>query len=560
MSSLTSELFGEFIRNLPNDEFELNKVNEYLSLYVPKLVNASGLCFFKTILVSPSNISRPKVLDLEDVLHEYRYGELGETKEIIFNVGSGGYIKNIAAVHAGEEWNTDLENDFYVISKTIYLIYGRAKAMKYLNRHVFHDSLTGVANETQLTRFMESKLEAGVFTDYCTSFINIKSMKLFNGNYGSRVGNQVLIKFARKIELFLGDAGCIARLGGDNFAVFSKKSLQTDFIEFLKDICIDLDLNDGKVVTVKVESRIGFCFMQPGETISDAMNNSSIALNCARKSCGTDVVLYEENMKIRMLSVKQLERNVPDALRKEEFIVYYQPKASIRDVTKYTIDGAEALVRWIRDGKMVMPGDFVPILEENGMITQVDFYVLERVCQDIKEWEKRGIAPVKISSNFSRRHLRNPHFADRIEEIIKQYDVDPSYIEIEITESYEAEDMEALSLFEGKMHDLGISLAVDDFGSGFSSLKMLKNISSDTIKLDKSIIDGIGGEQKDDEIIVGHVIHMVVELGKKVIAEGVEHKAQADFLRRSGCPSIQGYLYAKPMPKDEFEKMLIEDV
>lgn len=225
--------------------------------------------------------------------------------------------------------------------------------------------------------------------------------------------------------------------------------------------------------------------------------------------------------------------------------MYYQPKVDISNTSDIKVNGAEALVRWKKDGEMVSPGEFIPVLEKNGLITLVDFYVLEQVCMDINRWIEQGIQPIKVSSNFSRRHLQDGDFADKVEEIIKKYNVDPKYIEIEITESYDDEDMQALSKFEKRMHELGIDLSVDDFGSGFSSLKMIKNIVADTIKLGKSIIDGIGNDGSE-EIIVSHIIMMILHLGKNVIAEGVETEQQAAFLRKNGCNNIQGFLYGRP--------------
>ena len=156
---------------------------------------------------------------------------------------------------------------------------------------------------------------------------------------------------------------------------------------------------------------------------------------------------------------------------------------------------------------------------------------------------------------FAERYGTNyMEFANKVEAVFRKYQVDPSYFEIEITESYDSEDMEALVQFEKRMHEIGVKLSVDDFGSGFSSLKMVKNIVSDTIKLDKSIIDGVGSDDKNNEIIVSHIIKMIRCLGKEVLAEGVETKEQAAFLRDNGCDLIQGYLYGKPIPREEFEE------
>lgn len=557
MSQLVNQDYQEFLQKIPNNEYDLETIKKIFRENVPKLAKKCKLCFLRVELLSPNNQHEDGSTSEDVVLLDSGNIEEENMKEIVFDLGNGGTARFTAKLEDGTEWTEQIEDDFYVIARTIYIIYGRARAMQFLHNLTFHDSMTGVANEAALYQFMKNAMEKGIFDSYCVNFVNIKNMKLFNERYGHPFGDQMIIQYARKIEHFLGEKGCIARLGGDNFLVIIDREQEDAFLDYMLDIHVDLKLPNSMSISVKMESRVGYYYVRNGNDISIAMANSSIALSQARRDSASDVIRFEDNMKLEMLQTKQLTENVPNALQNEEFVVYYQPKALMEGKSEYTLHGAEALVRWRKNGVMIPPMDFIPLLEENGMITEVDFYVFEHVCLDIKTWEAVGIQPVRISSNFSRRHLRDEHFADKIETIIRKYDINPAYLEIEITESYNIEDMEALNRFESRMFELGIKLSVDDFGSGYSSIKMLKNISAGIIKIDKSIIDGIGSGNQDDETIVAHMIHMIRALGKEVIAEGVEYPSQAEFLQKNDCNMIQGYLFGKPMPKDEFEKELM---
>lgn len=556
MGKLVSREIYEMIDRIPENEFDLSTISRIFSEIMVKVADEYGIVF-KSATSSELERKSNQVKSTRNLF----FFENGEDcyeyeKKQIFNTGNGEFVTIVGATTDNSPWDVDKEEDFYILARLFFMIFGRARAMSNLKRLAFTDYMTGVANEEQLYKYMCSKLATGTFGSYCSNFINIKNMKLFNTKYGNKLGDRIITQYAKKLEQNVGDAGCVARLGGDNFLVFIESEKEIDFLKNIETLPVEFNDQNNEIVSVEIDSRIGYCHMKPESQISDAMDHSSIALMMAKRNTNPDTVMYEEEMKIEMMKLKQLEDSIPKALANEEFVVYYQPKADISDLDNFKLSGAEALVRWNKDGVMVPPMEFIPIMEKNGYVIEIDYYVLEKVCKHLKEWEEKGLNLTKVSVNFSRRHLRNSDFADTIEEIISKYDINPKYLEVEITESYDVEDIEALKVFEQRMHKLGIALSVDDFGSGFSSLKMIKNISADIIKLDKSIIDGIGNGSVPDEIIVSNIIRMIKGLGKGVIAEGVEHVEQAKFLTENGCDFIQGYLYKRPIPKDEFEKML----
>lgn len=265
---------------------------------------------------------------------------------------------------------------------------------------------------------------------------------------------------------------------------------------------------------------------------------------------------FEPEMLNRTIKANTISTMFPDAIRNEEFVVYYQPKVSLSD---NKLCGCEALTRWVKDGNIVSPADFIPVLEREGTICKLDFYVLDKACADIKRWLETGLNPVRVSTNFSKLHLHNKDFAEEIISIINKHGVDPAYVEVELTESSGYEDYEALAEFVRKMKSYGVSTSIDDFGTGYSSLNLLKDLDVDIIKLDKSFLDNLGDEKKTDEVVIRHIVNMVNELDMQVVAEGVETNAQADLLQGFSCSMAQGYLFDKPLPCAEFEKRMKSD-
>lgn len=556
MSRFVSEDCYNILSRISDDDFEMSHIFDVFREEIPRIAQKYGIILLSSTVYEPVRKSHEmRVSEFE--MYNATNGMAANNIQETFPIGNGGRVVVTAGIATESVWTEELMQDVHVISRLVYLLLGRANSMATLNHLTFNDQLTGISNETGLNGFMGKTLGRGIFDNYSSNFINIKNMKLINSRYTKEAGDAVMRMYAKKIEVFAREKGngIAARLGGDNFLVFIEQKHEEEFLEYMNNLVIQYTREEGKVKDIKIESRIGYYIIRPGDGIDEAMRNADVAARFARKATYPDVVKFEDNMMDNILKIRQLEQNIPHAIDNKEFVVYYQPKVDISRKGEYKLNGAEALVRWKKDGQMISPGDFVPVLEKSGLITLIDYYVFEQVCVDIKDWIERGFTPVKVSSNFSRRHLQDSEFSNKVEAIIRKHNIDTSYIEIEITESYDDEDMQALMRFEQRMHELGVDLSVDDFGSGFSSIKMIKNIVADTIKLDKSIIDGIGNEGPDD-IIISHIISMINNLGKKVIAEGVETEKQADYLRLNGCNNIQGFLFAKPCAKEEFEQYM----
>jgi EAL domain-containing protein (putative c-di-GMP-specific phosphodiesterase class I) len=354
-------------------------------------------------------------------------------------------------------------------------------------------------------------------------------------------------------------------MGGDNFVSLIKNEHLDDFLELIGNLKIILNIN-GKIIPVEISAKAGVYPIAAGDNVSTIMNNISIAMTVAKRSQHHDFIWFRPTMMERTIHDKELAGAFNSALEAHEFLVYYQPKI---DFSAKKLCGCEALSRWQRDGSLLEPGQFIPILEQEGTICSLDFYVLNKVCEDIKDWIDRGITPIRVSTNFSRLHMHNPRLAEDIYNVIQKYGIDPSYIEIELTESIGYDDFEALEKFVNKLHSYGIGTSIDDFGTGFSSLNLISELKVDVLKLDKSFVtppkqtedestESYNQRLKSNYIVLKTIINMAVELGLEVICEGVETKQQSNMLENLGCHMVQGFLYDKPLPHDEFETRLTD--
>ena len=247
---------------------------------------------------------------------------------------------------------------------------------------------------------------------------------------------------------------------------------------------------------------------------------------------------------------KILEERLKNGIKNNEFVIYLQPKF---DTNTGKLAGAEALIRWNRDGKLVMPNIFIPLFEKYELITELDTYVLENICRLQQQWRKQEYNIVPISVNESRLHLYNENHINDLIDLVNKYNVQPNTIELEMTETTVVNNVELAKEAEKNVHKLGFIVSMDDFGTGYSSFSMLKNINIDVLKMDKSFFDDVL-ESRRGKIIIEAVIEMSHKLNIKVVAEGIETKEQVEYLKNIKCDMIQGYYFEKPMTIEKFEE------
>lgn len=414
------------------------------------------------------------------------------------------------------------------------------------------DNLTMISNERGLFAFMKEIEANGTVGQYDTYFCNIRSMRVLNNRWTDVGGSQIIVGVARTMADFVEGNGIVARMGGDNFFVFLKKEYRNDFIALMEELVVRIVLDDT-AYHARVGTRMGMYSNQEGDTVRWCLDAASMALQHIRVSSDKFCIEFQKDMQQRDLRVKGIKDDLRQGIEDKEFEIFYQPK--IRLSTK-EICGAEALSRWNRKGEIILPSEFVPVIENNGAVCHLDFYVFEQVCKNIKEWQRAGIEPVRISSNFSKKHLGNANFAEEILQTLDRYEVDYSLVEIELTEASDAEDSRTLKEFLNIMNCKGIRTSIDDFGSGYSSLKLLKEMKMSTVKLDKSLIDDTGIGIRENDAITSNLISMLNDLGMEVVAEGVEYSEQICFLKKSGCDIVQGFYFDRPLREQEFTERL----
>lgn len=384
-------------------------------------------------------------------------------------------------------------------------------------------------------------------------YSNITSFKYINDVFGYDVGNQLLNEFSFFIKNKLKDAP-FSRIYADRYvAVIPYKNQEAAKQAILKILDEFEELCRKKFVSFNVWTRVGAYEYEEGDDIHKAINFANYALDEIGSSSRNECVFYDEEMHNRVLLQKNVEKDMRPAMENGEFEAFYQPKYNIE--TEELV-GAEALVRWRHPQKgLLSPALFIPIFEKNNYILQVDFYIFECVCRLLVKLEKEGKELFPISSNFSRRHLDQPDFIERLTKIVEKYQVQPRFLEIEITETVATNDFDVLIETVKKLKEKGFLVSIDDFGSGYSSIQLLYKLPIDVLKFDKVFVDNENVSNLEGEL-VDSIISVSRKNGIKVICEGVETKEQEDFVRRHNCIYVQGFLYSKPLPEEEFIRLL----
>ena len=551
-----SEKLCNLISVLTSSVTTLAEMNEKLQETLPALAEELQLGRLSVVVSNPQNVYEPLGINKEMISYESPAGFNPDTYEKFYFTEENGFIRLKANLLPQIEWTDQNKKfvDFYV--DLSYLLCSRARLMNLMDAVKITDSLTGALNLHGLQETVGEILSKKEIQNFSVVLLNFKNFKYINQRVTTDNGDIILRKYSMLVQGFLEGKGYLARLGSDNFLTLVDKKRLSEFIEFIKNVSISVN-NKGTVESIKIDVRAGVYETNEETTFGDIMSNSAVALDSARHSRNKDILFFEREMLEKALHDKSISNMFLDSLAKNEFKVYYQPKV---DLQTNMLCGCEALSRWYAQ-RLITPAEFIPILEQEGTIKNLDFYVLETVCRNIREWIDKGIEPVLISTNFSKLHLSDDHFEEHIISTLKKYDVPSKYLELELTELSDYQYFERLVSFVNKMQDEGFKISIDDFGTGYSSMSLVRNLNPDVIKLDKSLIDNVAaGDDKKartDRIISRSIIKMAQELGIKVIAEGVETKEQAEFLLKNDCFMAQGWLFDKALDHDEFEKRLV---
>lgn len=418
------------------------------------------------------------------------------------------------------------------------------------------DALTGLYNRDAFFRHARNAINASPDKKFILLTLDIERFKLINDIFGVDEGDKLLKYIADIMKANCPKDALCARLGGDVFVMMitddgsGRKFCDADF-EPLEKTLNDYPLN------INIAVKFGVYYVhRPNAAISVMCDHAKLACESIKGKYDVKFALYDDSMRSAILLEQEISNDMWRALHEEQFEVYFQPKY---DLDSGYIAGAEALVRWRHPQKGFMsPAQFIPLFEKNGFITDLDMYVWEKVCAAIKGWTDAGVPIVPISVNVSRVDIYNPNLAEILMKTVEKYGVSTEYLHLEITETAYTENPQQIIDTIAKLHDLGFSIEMDDFGTGYSSLNMLNELPLDVLKLDMRFLQGENGEDKKSNII-NFLVSLAKWLGLSVVAEGVETLEQVLFLRSMSCNLGQGYYFAKPLAKSDFENMLREN-
>jgi diguanylate cyclase (GGDEF)-like protein/PAS domain S-box-containing protein len=434
------------------------------------------------------------------------------------------------------------------------------KRIRYLARM---DPLTKIPNRMQFQHLLQRGIARARRTgkSLCLFYIDIDYFKEINDTFGHLAGDTTLETVAERLSAALPQRSTIGRLAGDEFAVIvdeltadDKGIVETsELAQKLLNRLADPFFVQGHEVFMTASMGIAY-YPKDAPNVIDLIRNADAALYHAKKSGGNIYSFYAPRMNEASVERLMTKSKLKRAFERDELLVHYQPKYNLETGEVF---GAEALVRWdLPERGLILPSDFIPIAEDSNLIIEIGEWVLDKVCEDFRFWQRSVSSPGRVSVNLSLKQLRQLNFVSRISSIMRGHEVSPTSLELEITETTLMENPERTIRMLDQLYGLGLHLAIDDFGTGYSSLSALQQFPISTLKIDRSFVRNVV-KNPDDATIVDTIIQMGRNLNMDVVAEGVEDEAQLTFLQKLGCTYVQGLLFGEPMSSDNYLELLL---
>ncbi len=441
-----------------------------------------------------------------------------------------------------------------LVMRSVASFVGRNRLAVFAEQLAFYDDL-GYPNHRSFIHYLNKENQQKRLGDKVAMHYNLRHFTIVNQEVGRVAGDVIMHRHFEGLERLIGDDGYAAHLGGDNFELMCDGSLMDQVLSYLSGTPVCYNDHTGDFVNISSSVGVycipsGFVMHDQGEIMEKIITSSRAAQTGGKEQ----VVFFDRSLVIDREKAMRVQQLFPEALKNEEFHVFYQPKVNI---ATGEICGAEALCRWFLGDGIVPPMEFIPALEETKDICRLDFYMLDHVCRDIRRWLDGGQSVVRVSVNLSRKHIMDVDLVKNITSIIDKNNVPHKYIEIELTETTTDVEFSDLKRVVSALQQQGIYTSVDDFGMGYSSLNLIRAIPWNVLKVDRSLLpveeDGRGSTRS---IMFKYVVAMARALGLECVAEGVETRLQLDVLRENKCELAQGYFFDRPLPVDEFEKRL----
>ncbi len=429
----------------------------------------------------------------------------------------------------------------------------KEKARQREKELIFVHPLTGAGNKLWFMGRTKELLQSG--GRYALVVLDIDKFKVFNDMFGFEQGDSLLVHIAKVLERHVGEREAFAHLAADKFLILlvydSKAETRRRMDEVMREIA---DYRFSMENSFNMVTNAGvYVVEEPQMPFGMMSDRAYIAVGLVKGGYTSRCIFYQDEMRRQIIKEYELEQDMNTALSNSDFAVYIQPKYCLKTGG---LAGGEALVRWQHPVKgLIMPDKFIPVFEKNGFITRLDDYMLRRMCETMQNWAWQGRPPLKMSVNQSRLSLSDVGYIRCLKNIISEYHFAPWELELEITESAFCGNINSMTDMTRKLRQSGFKLSIDDFGSEYSALKMLKDTVVDTVKIDRAFFCETSNTARSNKI-VSSIVALARELEMETVAEGVETREQASFLRDIGCDLAQGYYFAKPMPLADFDRLI----
>ena len=433
------------------------------------------------------------------------------------------------------------------------------KTQEQIKYIAYHDTLTGLPNRNLLNELLVHSITLAERNNKCMAvlFLDIDGFKMINDSKGHGMGDQILQEVAERLLKTLRKSDVIARHGGDEFIVIIEELDNCSGVELIANKIINCFQepfhleNQDYFLTTSVGVAV---YPADGQTPDMLIKNADIAMYKAKENGKNQYLFCTPVMKDVANETMEFSTNLYRAIEKNELELYYQPQLSCHN---NQIMGVEALIRWRHPVMgLISPAKFIPIAEKTGLILPIGEWVLRTACQQNKKWQEQGLPKIRMGVNLSLRQFHNNDLLNLVESVLKETKLAPQYLELEITETIAMKEKSYIINTLNAFRQIGVSIAIDDFGTEYSSLSYLKHLPVDRLKVAMQFIRGIGIDHKDEALAKG-IIVLAKSIGMNVIAEGVETKEQLEFLKNHNCDEIQGYYFFKPLAEAEMTKLLI---
>ncbi|MEL4387669.1 putative bifunctional diguanylate cyclase/phosphodiesterase [Shewanella xiamenensis] len=442
-----------------------------------------------------------------------------------------------------------------VTSKFNQILIQFSQTQSKLRKMATRDPLTGLPNRTLLLETIAVTIQRSRVhkRSFALMFIDLDRFKNINDSLGHALGDQFLARIARILERVVGDKGTVSRLGGDEFVILADSvhspDQAADFVDkLLVQLNVPIQLNEH---AIHPAASIGISiYPEDGNSAEDLIRHADIAMYSAKAAGSNQWAFFKQQMTERAAVRLRTEASLHDALKNNEFLLYFQPKL---DLQTGKITGCEALIRWQKDGRLISPMSFIPVAEETGIIIPIGRWVIEQSCRVLREWQKKYNYAIPIAINVASQQFADASLVSDIKQMALRYQIQPELLEIEITETSLMNDIElAINKLE-QLKSAGFGIAVDDFGTGYSSLSYLRHLPITTMKIDRCFVSDL----PKDSAIASTILMLGKQLNLTIVAEGIENELQLDWLKSNECQIGQGFYFSQPLPQAEFETLYI---